>query len=205
MQRRNSLGVGGATGIRHPHPCLPERACGDRARLHFAGFPRPPLEPGGRDRIKPPRENRGKAQPRGKESKVRSLCQKQTTWKVPKIKVANMAAKAACQSLNPGLPVAPIKASCAMKRDRSSRETRNALSRPRRQIQSGNKSRGRPRPKRFSNFLPGNALPIEHPGTAPAVVSDHSLHHEGRCFRPCRRAREAAPGKHCKDAVAEVW
>jgi hypothetical protein len=78
MQRRNSLGVGGATGIRHPHPCLPERACGDRARLHFAGFPRPPLEPGGRDRIKPPRENRGKAQPRGKESKVRSLCQKQT-------------------------------------------------------------------------------------------------------------------------------
>jgi hypothetical protein len=92
-----------------------------------------------------------------------------------------------------------------MKRDRSSRETRNALSRPRRQIQSGNKSRGWPRPKRFSNFLPGNALPIEHPGTAPAAVSDHPLHHEGRCFRPCRRAREAAPGKHCKDAVAEVW
>ena len=50
-------------------------------------------------------------------------------WKVRKIKAANMAARKACQSLNPLRRVAMIRASFAMNAGKNSRETKSALSR----------------------------------------------------------------------------
>ena len=70
-------------------------------------------------------------------------------WKVCKIKAASMAARRACQSLNQDLQLGvsqaaamlPIKASCVMGWDRSSRGTRSGLSKSAERIRSGDKFR----------------------------------------------------------------
>lgn len=107
------------------------------------------------------------------ENGVWSRCTEKTTWKPSALEANGMAAGRACQDQdpNPGLSIVPIRASCSMKRDRSSRATRRAPSWSTGPIKSGDdgpRNRARQtavkRRDRQSIILKESILPNEMPG-----------------------------------------